>query len=250
MVPQEFYIRSETETEARGPFNLDQVMSLAEAGQVTAETLYYDATTEQWVAVGANAEVKSAVFPERKKLVIKRDTKVATLNKESDSAAPISVNDMLAAAEGRTEDTKDKSDPAIAMAKCAKIGMWAAIVALFLAAAGEILPVADQLTTMKPEQLVEHPLVILGALDIVLALLLILGVISFYPFVRFRAAFGFGFIGLVYWTQGMHVPLLAVAAGSAGLYLSTIFVTYAPTTIAAGLAVAGMGGFAWFALTA
>ncbi len=105
MVPQEFYIRSETETEARGPFSLDQVASLADAGQVTAETLYYDATTEEWVAVGANAEVKAAVFPEKKKLTIKRDTKVATLNKQTDSAAPISVNDMLAAAEGRTDET-------------------------------------------------------------------------------------------------------------------------------------------------
>jgi hypothetical protein len=249
MVPQEFYIRSETETEARGPFNLEQVMSLAEAGQVTAATLYYDATTEQWVAVGANAEVKSAVFPEKKKLGIKRDAKVATLNKESDSDAPISVNDMLAAAEGRTEDTKGKSDPAIAMARCAKIGMWAAVVSLVLAAVGEVLPVADILMKFQPEQLLDHPLVILGALDVVLALLLILGVISFYPFVRFRAALGLGFIGLTYWTQGLHLPLVAVAAGSVGLYLCTIAVTYAPTAVAAGLAIAGMGGFAWFALT-
>src|SRR5471030_3169856 len=139
MAPKEFYIRSPSETEARGPFNLEQVISLAEAGQVTAETLYYDAATEQWVAVGANAEVKLAVFPEKKKLGIKRDAKVATLNKESDSDAPISVNDMLAAAEGRTDDTKGKADPAIAMARCAKAGMWSAIVALILAAVGEVL---------------------------------------------------------------------------------------------------------------
>lgn len=249
MVPQEFYIRTETETEARGPFSLDQIMSLADAGQVTAETLYYDATTEEWVAVGANAEVKAAVFPEKKKLSVKRDTKVATLNKETDSAAPISVNDMLAAAEGRTDDTKDKSDPAIAMARCAKIGMWSAIIGLLLAAVGEILPVADTLMKMQPAQLLEHPLVVLGGLDVVLALMLILGVISFYPFVRFRAALGLGFIGLIYWTQGMHTPLLALIAGSAGLYLSTIFVSYVPILIATGLSLAGMGGFAWLALT-
>lgn len=248
MVPQEFYIRSETETEARGPFNLEQIMSLADAGQVTTETLYYDAATEQWAAVGANAEVKSAIFPEKKKLAVKRDSKVATLNKESDSASPISVNDMLAAAEGRTDDTRGKADPAIAMARCAKAGMWTAIVALILAAAGEILPVADILMKFQPAQLLDHPFVILGAIDVVLALMLILGVTSFYPFVRFRAALGLGFIGLMYWTQGLHLPLLAVAAGSAGLYMSTIFVSYAPIAIAAGLAVAGMGGFAWLAL--
>ena len=250
MVPQEFYIRSETETEARGPFNLEQVVSLAEAGQVTAETLYYDATSEQWVAVGADPEVKAAVFPEKKKLTIKRETKIATLNKETDSDAPISVNDMLAAAEGRTDDTKDKSDPAIAMARCAKIGMWSAIAGLVLAAAGEIIPVADILMKLEPAQLLQYPLVVLGAVDVVLALLLVLGVISIYPLVRFRAALGFGFIGLIYWTQGLHAPLLAVAAGSIGVYMSTIFVSYPPILASAALSVGGMGGFAWFALTA
>jgi hypothetical protein len=249
MLPEEFYIRSESETEARGPYNLEQITSLAEAGQVTAETLYYDATTEQWVAVGANAEVKAAVFPEKKKLSIKRDNKVATLNQQTDSAAPISVNDMLAAAEGRTDDTKDKADPAIAMARCAKIGMWSAVAALVLAAAGEVLPVADMLLKLQPSQLLDHPLVVLGGLDAFLALMLILGVVSFYPFVRFRAALGVGFIGLIYWTQGMHTPLLALVAGSTGLYLSTIFVSYLPITIATLLSVAGMGGFAWLALT-
>jgi len=40
MATQEFYVRNESETEARGPFNLEQLLSLAENGQVTAETLY------------------------------------------------------------------------------------------------------------------------------------------------------------------------------------------------------------------
>ncbi len=123
MATQEFYIRSASETEARGPFNLEQVISLAEAGQVTLETLYYDAAHEQWVAIGENAEVKAQVFPEKKKFTLNKDLKIASLNKEKDSDAPISVNDMLAAAEGKTADTKDKADPAIAMARSAKIGM-------------------------------------------------------------------------------------------------------------------------------
>jgi hypothetical protein len=250
MAPKEFYIRSPSETEARGPFNLDQVTSLAEAGQVTAETLYYDATNEKWVAIGDNAEVKASVFPEKKKLSVKKDLKVATLNKENDSASPITVTDMLAAAEGRTEDTKDKSDPAIAMARAAKIGMWACIAALVCSAVGEIVPSIDAVMTMDPDKIIPHPLVFLGAIDIFLSLMLILGVVTLYPFVRFRAALGIGFIGLIYWTQSIHTPLIAVVLGSIGLYLCTIFVRYLPIAIATALALAGMGGFAWLALTA
>src|SRR5207244_4961940 len=56
MATQELYIRNATETEARGPFNVQQVADLAEAGQVTAETLIYDPASEQWVALSRSEE--------------------------------------------------------------------------------------------------------------------------------------------------------------------------------------------------
>ena len=42
MVPQEIYIRNASDTEARGPFNLEQLTSLAENEQVTRETVFYN----------------------------------------------------------------------------------------------------------------------------------------------------------------------------------------------------------------
>src|SRR3954468_20626605 len=112
MATQEIYIRNATETEARGPFNAQQVADLAEAGQVTADTLVYDANTEQWVTLSSNAELMGVVFPEKKKLVLKAK-EIKTLNKPDENAKAITVDDMLAAAEGRTDDTKGKSDPEI-----------------------------------------------------------------------------------------------------------------------------------------
>lgn len=53
---------------------------------------------------------------------------------------------------------------------------------------------------------------------------------------------------MIYWTEGVHTPLLAVVLRSAGIYASTIFVSYLPIAIASVLALAGMGGFAWYAL--
>lgn len=54
MDTQEFYIRHASETDARGPYNLEEMVSLAETGSVTVETLYYDATTERWAVIGDN----------------------------------------------------------------------------------------------------------------------------------------------------------------------------------------------------
>lgn len=248
MATQELYIRNATETEARGPFNAQQIADLAEAGQVTAETLVYDANTEQWVALNTNTELMAVVFPEKKKLSLKAK-EIKTLNKADANAKEISVHDMLAAAEGRTDDTKGKADPEIAMARAAKIGMFGALIALVLAAAGELLPATDVLTAPTLEKIIAQPFVILGVLDIILAVLLGLGMVTLYPLVRFRAALGLGLMGFVFYAQGHPLPLMQAAAGCIGLYLCTVFVSLIPAIVAAGAAVGGMGTLAWYLLS-
>jgi len=244
MAMQEIYVRNETETEARGPYNAEQLTSLVEAGQITAATLVYDATTEQWVALSTNPELMALAFPEKKKLGLKAK-EIKLLNKPDENAKAITVDDMLAAAEGRTGDTADKKDPEIAMARAAKIGMWSALVTLVAAAAGEILPGTDALMSMDVGKILAQPLVLLGVLDVGLAALLGLGMSSLYPFVRFRAALGFGMIGFMFYAQGQHMPLIMVAVGSAGLYLCTIFVSLIPVLVAAAAGVLGMAALAW-----
>lgn len=248
MATQEIYIRNATETEARGPFNAQQIADLAEAGQVTADTLIYDANSEQWVALNTNADLMAVVFPEKKKLTLK-PKEIKTLNKTDSNAKEITVGDMLAAAEGRTDDTKGKADPEIAMARAAKIGMFGALIALILAAAGELLPATDVLTAPTLEKVIAQPFVILGVLDVILAVLLGLGMVTLYPLVRFRAALGLGLMGFMFYAQGLPLPLLQAVAGSVGLYLCTVFVSLIPAAIAAAAAVGGMGTLAWYLLS-
>jgi hypothetical protein len=74
--------------------------------------------------------------------------------------------------------------------------------------------------------------------------------VTIYPFVRFRAALGFGLMGFMFFAQGQSMPLVAVAIGSAGLYLCTVFVSVIPAVIAAAAGVGGMGLLAWQLLAA
>lgn len=249
MATQEYYIRNEAETEARGPFNIEQLVSLAAAGQVTLETLCYDAVTEAWTPLSTNAELKAAVFPERTKLAMKKNVQVVTLNRPNENAAPITVDDMLAAAEGRTSDTKDKSDPLIAMARAAKIGMWSCVVALLVAAAGEILPATVGTEKFEPGMVLNHPFMILGGIDLLLAVFLAMGVVSTYPFVRFRALLGLGFLGFIFYTQGNETPLFAAAVGSIGLYACTILTNLMLVALAAASAICGMAGLTYYLLS-
>jgi hypothetical protein len=249
MATQEFYIRNETDTEARGPFNFEQLSSLVDSGQITPVTLFYDATAEKWVPVNSNIDLNDLLFPEKKKLNFRTKQPADGINKEARGSAPITVGDMLAAAEGRTSDTKNYKDPTEAMARAANLGRWSVIVTLLLAAAGEVLPLADTLMTMDPLKIVAEPLIILGALDLFLAVVLALGVVGIYPFVRFRAALGLGFLGFIFWTQGQTLPLIALGGASLGLYCSTVVVSLAPALFFGLLAIGGFALVGWHLLS-
>ena len=249
MATQEFYIRNASETEARGPFTHEHLVSLGETGQITGDTLYYDANQEQWVAISSSPELMAVVFPAKVALKLKAKTKLKTVNVADTTAAPISVDDMLAAAEGRTADTQDKLDPGIARERAAAIGLYSAIVLLLISAAALILPSIDVLTNPEISTILQHPLALLGIFNCVLAVLLVLQVTQAYPFIRFSAAMGIGLVGFLLWTQGQTAPLAAFAIGSAGLYFCTVFINFVGIGLAAGLGLIGMAGYAFFALT-
>jgi hypothetical protein len=249
MATQEFYVRSASETEARGPFTQEHLVSLVENGQITKETLFYDATSEQWMAIGDNAELCAQLFPEKKTLKLKARDNIKTLNVRKEDDAPISVEDMLAAAEGRTDETKGKLDPAIARERAAAIGLYAAIALLLISAASLVLPSIDVVIKLDPVEIIQHPLAILGAFHAGLAALLLLQVTQIYPLVRFAAALGLGFTGFLLWTEGQLVPLAALAVGSTGLYFCTVFINFLGVGLATGLGLAGMLGYAFYALT-
>jgi hypothetical protein len=249
MATQEFYVRNASETEARGPFTQEHLLSLADNGQITKDTLFYDAAAEQWVRIGDNPEVVALIFPEKQNLKLKSRSDIKTLNVKKETDTPITVDDMLAAAEGRTADTKDKLDPALALERAASIGLYSTILLLLIGAAAMILPSIDVLTTPDVVTLLQHPLALLGGIYALLALLLILQVTQAYPIVRFIAALGLGFAGFILWTQGQLVPLAALAAGSIGLYFCTVFVNFVGVGVAAGLGLAGMLGYAFYTLT-
>ncbi len=239
MSTQEFYIRQANENEARGPFSREQLMSLAENGQVTRETLYYEATTEQWVPVGENEELVNELYPEKKILRVRAKDTIASLNTTNENDRPITVDDMLAAAEGRTEDTKDRLDPQIAASVAAGIGRYAALVMLLMTSLAFALPAIDQITVMDLPGMLLKPLAFIAFLDLFLALLLGLQVVTIYPLIRFRAALVLGYLGIMFYLDGDMFNVFAALASSAGLYLCTVSRSIVLTIIFGLLGLAG-----------
>jgi hypothetical protein len=256
MSTQEFYIRAENDTEARGPFTQDQLASLVEAEQVSPDTLYYDAAVEQWVAVSSNAGLMAFLFPEKKRLKVRPKEDVATLNVQNASDAPIRVEDMLAAAEGKTVDTMGRGDPKLAAARVAAIARYSLLLMFLLSAFATLcapLPgkpdesglflLLDPIVRWK--DLVTDPFMICGIVDLVFVIALLLGATSFYPVVRLRALLALGFFAVFCFLSGEYLVLGAIIAGSAGAYLTTISITWAPLIPGVTVGLAGMAALAY-----
>jgi len=249
MATQEFYIRNASETEAHGPFTQEQLVSLAEAGKVDPQTLYYEAGTEQWIAIGANADLKASIFPEKRRLTIKPKDNLDLVNAAADMAPPLSVDDMLAAAEGRTSETKSKRDKNIAYERAALIGRYACLAMLAISAGGLLMPSIEEIVAFNWPVLIETPCVYFGFVDLFLAFALLLGATTVYPVIRFRAALGIGFLGIIFWCAPGAVdlvPIITLTAGAVGLYLSTIFVSYFALGLSSSVGLAGMMAFAYY----
>lgn len=248
MSTQEFYIRGEKDTEARGPFNIDQLASLAEAGQVDGDTLYYDAAIEQWVTTGSNPELMGTLFPEKRKLRMKQKVEIKTVNVEREGDEPIRVEEMLAAAEGKTKETAGKGDPKAAFERIAGWGRRVLMVIMALSMASMLFPHLTVIYAFEWEKFLATPTILFGALDLFITILLLLGATAVYPLVRFRALLGLGFFGLLHYTAAETGYLVPLLAASAGMYFTTAAVNWTVLIASGALGLFGTGAYAYLVL--
>ncbi len=246
MSTQEFYIRGENDTDARGPFTQDQLSSLVEAQQVDGSTLYYDAALEQWVPISTNESLMGFLFPEKKRLKVRPKDDIESLNVEQAGDAPIRVEDMLAAAEGRTSDTRGKIDPKISAERVSGVARYLLILTLLLSMFAMLMPRLDVVYGLDVVEIVTDPFVVLGLIDVFFVIVLLLGATSAYPVVRFRALFAVGLLCFMFFLTGEYRLMLAVGAGTIGMYFMTLSVSWAPLIPAALLGMGGMAALAYF----
>lgn len=229
---REYYVRKEGDEEASGPYNLDQITSLIEAGKLDKEAYVYDIDKEQWIPIEENEELMEILYPQKKKLSLQvepeeteeeakaREKAEKKKPKDADEGKKsISVPEMLAQAEGR-DDSGGRS-PVEKRARSAFLGLRFTTLFILGAAVSMIFLEWDLVKTANALRMLESPYLIFAVVDIVLGIILLLQVTEIYPLVRLRAAIGLGTLTILFLTSGD--PLLAVANGI--LCLSIYFCT-------------------------
>ena len=260
---QEYYIREMDQEEARGPFDMSKLVSLAEANQVHKDTLYYDEASSQWVAISANDKLRNEIFPERQKLSLKPKSaqEMTMLNEaDEDDSAAVSVDELLAAAEGDTEETRHVKVEQRDSEASAKISPMLIGLILLIGAIVNVMPnygvLNEVINGADPFTLLNAPMLIVGVLDAFFALAMFLAVTELFPLIRLRAALGLGFYGFLYWSrwtfgdeQAMMVMICSIV-GSVGMYVCTITLNFRILLISAIAGLGGIGGMAYFLIFA
>lgn len=286
---REYYIRREGDEDSSGPYDLDQISSLMEAGKLDPEAYYYDIEAEQWERISTNQEMMDTLFPKKRKLSLRHqtdedegppilhdepatpDTAASGEGTEGADGAPpapkkkivppafkppappvkkqsITVQAMLAQAEGRDEDSGGRSP--LEMRSAAAYLALRSLTAFFIASAiclglidRELLLGADAL------QIVKSPYLILAAFDALMVFFLLLQVTAVYPLLRFRAAIGLGLLSVFFYASGDPILLVGNALLMASIYFCTVVMKMQLAVLATAAGVLGLAAYAYSLLT-
>lgn len=242
----ELFIRYPDSEEAKGPYNIEQLQSLSEAKKVKPETLYYDEDKEVWVAVNTNQELNEALFPTDKKLTLRKgdDENLNLLNKpEDENAEKLTIEEILAAAEGETEETKGKVAKAKWSERTAIYTSHSLTATFGISAASLLFLNLSDLMSMSPALILMNPFIIFGAVDTFITICLAMAATTIYPFVRLRAAIGLGFMALYFYSFGQGVLAALISVSMISTFINT-FTTRMTVFLATGPgAIGGILGF-------
>jgi hypothetical protein len=215
---------------------------------------------ESWARISSNEPLKDRVFPEKKRLSLrkKEESEIGTLNVEDPHEEVVKVDEMLAAAEGHTKETKHVRTRILWQERAASLSVPILGFLLLVSALSVLYPSWNIINAIINEEegayqaLFQNPVVLLGALDLIMAAFLLLNATEIFPLIRFRAMVGAGFFAIIYLAHfvngdptGLWMALSTLGFGF-GLYICTLTLNFSLMILAGGIGLAGALGIAWY----
>ncbi len=256
----EYYIRSQDSENSQGPYTVEKLVTLAEADQLDSETLFFNEETEQWATIGSDEQLKRKIFPEKKKLSLKpkAEEDMNLLNADEDEVAEIKVDELLAAAEGDTEETAHIKTQQIWQNRAAGISIPLLGTMMMISALTLIFPSLSNIQAAMSEGdymiLLQKPLIIVGIIDILFAIALFLSVVEIFPVLRLRAMLGLGYFAFYHWalwfngdSDSLYLLICGICA-ALGVYICSITLNFIFMILFAIIGLGGLGGYAYFSI--
>lgn len=281
----EHYIRREGDEDSSGPFDMDQIASLLETGKLDTSAFFYDVEKEDWVRISESEEMMDALYPKKKRLTLRSSGDMRPAEEDTDEAAEseadkagaaengdgakkaaskqrkpprlkkkekkepakeeISVERMLAQAEGRPENDPTGKSPVEKQAQAALIGLQLATFFLLASALAMGYIRFEIIESGDLRRMFTDPFVVVALVDVVLSGFLILQVTEIYPLVRFRSAVVAGLVTLLFLSSGDTILALSNLGIAISLYFCTALIKTSRILLFSLPAFAGVAGYAY-----
>jgi len=251
------YIRTPDHDSSRGPFDIAKLQTLAEAGQIDLNTLYYDEEQQEWIPIAIKQTLRAAVFPQRKKLKLKTRAPKVALEDNSASSGLLgepagrstSIKDLLNAAASNAEQ---RSQLQKSSRRGSRMSPLTLAIMMFGSATTFCAPHLTQIKNIFKDQnyatLLNHPLLLLGLIDALLAILLLFAVTEIYPIIRSRAMLLLSSGCYLGWAMSdPHLIGLSLAAGLA-MFLLTVSRNFTCSLIVSIIGCVSSGYLAYLAI--
>ncbi len=260
MSQDEYFVRQPETVNASGPYSVEKLISLAEAGKINQETLYYDNEQDAWAPLESHAELYAQLFPEKRKLKLKAieeaEPQEETLASRDAGRPAVTVEQMLAAAEAESEETRHIKDSRRWESRAAAISLPLLALTMLLSAISLIYP---SWKVIKPlfqgteggdwMSLLTEPLPLIGVIDLIFALLLFLSQTSIYPLLSLRVMVGLGYFGfsayavLAAGEQTGLSMMVSAALFSIGVFATTLTLRFSYVVMFVSMAIFGIVGY-------
>lgn len=255
---EEYYIRTPDHDDSRGPFDVDKLQTLATAGQIDKNTIYYDQEKEEWLPIGLNEALTAAIFPTKKSLNLRIGGKPPTLPPSGEPPAEkpddggVDLNMILAAADGTTAETKGVKAQRESVERAAMTAPGGLALIFLLSTVFLLYPLLPALTSAFSDRafldLVSYPIALLGIVDLTLALALGLGVTEVYSYARGRAMLTLGFGLYLGWALQAPEMILVFALAGIGTFAATLAKRYALLILTLVLGATGHAALVYFSV--
>ena len=211
-----------------------------------------------WALIRSNEALMEQVFPEKKRLSLRQKAADEELESVEESLPEVKVDEMLAAAEGHTKETKHVRTKSEWEDRAAGFSVPIIGTLLLISALSVLYPswsIIDGImneTDGSMHALFQNPVVFLGAFDLIMGAFLFLNATEVFPLIRFRAMVGGGFFAVIYaaaWLNGDPTGIwlsLSSISFAVGIYTCTITLNFVLMTSAAILGFFGALGFIWY----
>jgi len=274
MSSTKFFLRHHPGDEILGPYTISELTSLAENKQLTPESelLPEEDSSEpnpEWKEIAAISEIQATLFPQKRKLSVRKRPEKTPLvpvaangtaaeepRKQPDSAPAeyedregTDVREMLAAAQGKTADTRQVKRKQRFRDLSAGLIIPGLLAMLVLSTCTFAFPhyewIVEQFLLGEYFQILSRPAALAAIVDFVMLLLLALAATSIFPFLRFRMMAGLGFFGFFAYSFDDWTALGVLAAASIGVFGITATLNLKAVLLFLILGIGGWGFLAW-----